>query len=144
MGGTHLLKSYADIMNDISPDELLLAYGLFTEKLPPILSSEAFYNYCTTLNTPFADGWRQYIYHESMRNINVPRPLGIPNPMAYQKLCRCRWVFQIRWLIRNCVGALQITGTSSKRIFQIKLQIRIIKSVVFIFGNLVKAMLFFQ
>ena len=112
-------------MNDISPDELyrrLLAYGLFTEKLPPILSSEAFYNYCTTLNTPFADGWRQYIYHESMRNINVPRPLGIPNPMAYQKLCRC----------------------SSKRIFQIKLQIRIIKSVVFIFGNLVKAMLFFQ
>ena len=79
-------------MNDISPDELykrLLAYGLFTEKLPPILSSEAFYNYCITLNTPFTDGWRQYIYHESMRNINVPRPLGIPNPMAYQKLCRC-------------------------------------------------------
>ena len=79
-------------MNDISSDELykrLLAYGLFTEKLPPILSSEAFYNYCITLNTPFADGWRQYIYHESMRNINVPRPLGIPNPMAYQKLCRC-------------------------------------------------------
>ena len=92
LGGTHLLKSYADIMNDISPDELykrLLAYGLFTEKLPPILSSEAFYNYCITLNTPFTDGWRQYIYHESMRNINVPRPLGIPNPMAYQKLCRC-------------------------------------------------------
>lgn len=87
-----MLKSYADIMNDISPDELyrrLLAYGLFTEKLPPILSSEAFYNYCTTLNTSFADGWRQYIYHESMRNINVPRPLGIPNPMAYQKLCQC-------------------------------------------------------
>ena len=79
-------------MNDISSDELyrrLLAYGLFTEKLPPILSSEAFYNYCTTLKTPFSDGWRQYIYHESMRNINVPRPLGIPNPMAYQKLCQC-------------------------------------------------------
>lgn len=87
-----MLKSYADIMNDISSDELyrrLLAYGLFTEKLPPILSSEAFYNYCTTLKTPFSDGWRQYIYHESMRNINVPRPLGIPNPMAYQKLCQC-------------------------------------------------------
>jgi len=85
-------KSYADIMNEISADELykrLLAYGLFTEKLPPILSSESFYNYCQTLATPFADGWKQYIYHESMRNINVPRPLGIPNPMAYQRLCRC-------------------------------------------------------
>lgn len=85
-------KSYADIMNDISSDELyrrLLAYGLFTEKLPPILSSEMFYNYCTALTTPFADGWKQYIYHESMRNMNVPRPLGIPNPMAYQKLCQC-------------------------------------------------------
>ncbi|MCX0405461.1 RNA-directed DNA polymerase, partial [Clostridium perfringens] len=32
---------------------------------------------------------RQYIYYESMRNINFPRPLGIPNPMAYQRLCEC-------------------------------------------------------
>lgn len=87
-----MLKSYADIMNDISSNELykrLLAYGLFTEKLPPIFSSEAFYAYCATLNKPFANKWRQYIYYESMRNINVPRPLGIPNPMAYQKLCQC-------------------------------------------------------
>ena len=33
-------KSYADLMNDISADELyerLLAYGLFADKLPPIL-----------------------------------------------------------------------------------------------------------
>ena len=85
-------KSYADIMNEISSDDLykrLLAYGLFTEKLPPILNSEKFYDYCQTLATPFSDGWRQYIYHESMRNINVPRPLGIPNPLAYQKLCQC-------------------------------------------------------
>src|SRR5699024_11042697 len=28
------------------------------------------------------------IYHESMRNINTPRPLGIPNPAAYQRLCK--------------------------------------------------------
>ena len=85
-------KSYSDIMNEISSDDLykrLLAHGLFTEKLPPILSSEKFFDYCQTLATPFSDGWRQYIYHESMRNINVPRPLGIPNPMAYQKLCHC-------------------------------------------------------
>ena len=62
-------------MNDISPDELyrrLLAYGLFTEKLPPILSSEAFYNYCTTLNS-FECGYgsssiRERIYCEKTDN----------------------------------------------------------------------------
>lgn len=85
-------KSYADLMNDISADELyerLLAYGLFADKLPPILSSVAFYDYCKNIATPFSDNWKQYIYYESIRNINVPRQLGIPNPMAYQKLCRC-------------------------------------------------------
>lgn len=85
-------KSYADLMNDISADELyerLLAYGLFADKLPPILSSVDFYHYCHNKDQSFSDNWKQYIYYESVRNINVPRPLGIPNPMAYQKLCCC-------------------------------------------------------
>ena len=50
-------KSYADLMNDISADELyerLLAYGLFADKLPPILSSVDFYNYCKNINAPYA------------------------------------------------------------------------------------------
>lgn len=87
-----MVKNYADLMDEISADELyerLLAHGLFTEKLPPILSSVAFYNYCQHMTPSFGNEWKQYIYHESMRNINVPRPLGIPNPMAYQKLCSC-------------------------------------------------------
>lgn len=36
-----MAKSYADLMNEISADELynrLLAHGLFADKLPPILS----------------------------------------------------------------------------------------------------------
>ena len=85
-------KSYADLMNDISADELyerLLAYGLFADKLPPILSSVDFYHYCQNKAPSFSDSWKQYIYYESVRNINVPRPLAIPNPMAYQKLCCC-------------------------------------------------------
>ena len=85
-------KSYADLMNEISADELyerLLAYGLFADKLPPIFSSVDFYHYCQNKAPSFSDNWKQYIYYESVRNINVPRPLGIPNPMAYQKLCRC-------------------------------------------------------
>lgn len=87
-----MAKSYADLMNEISADELynrLLAHGLFADKLPPILSSVDFYNYCQKNTTSFSDSWKQYIYYESLRNINVPRPLGIPNPMAYQRLCRC-------------------------------------------------------
>ena len=85
-------KSYADLMNEISADELyerLLAYGLFSDKLPPILSSLSFYNYCKIYSTNFSDSWKQYIYYESIRNNNVPRPLAIPNPMAYEKLCNC-------------------------------------------------------
>lgn len=87
-----MVKGYANFMNEITSDELykgLLAHGLFTEKLPPFLTTESFFKYCKTLKTPFADSWKQYIYYESMRNINVPRPLGIPNPMAYQQLCLC-------------------------------------------------------
>lgn len=85
-------KSYADLMNEISAKELyegLLSYGLFSEKLPPIFTSVGFYDYCQHMSTPFRDSWKQYIYYESMRNVNIPRPLGIPNPMAYQRLCRC-------------------------------------------------------
>jgi hypothetical protein len=37
----------------------------------------------------FSDEAHGYIFYESIRNINVPRPFGIPNPMAYQLLCRC-------------------------------------------------------
>ena len=69
--------------------ERLLAYGLFSDKLPPILSSLSFYNYCKNYSPNFSDSWKQYIYYESIRNNNAPRPLAIPNPMAYEKLCNC-------------------------------------------------------
>lgn len=83
-------KRYSDYMNEITADELyegLLAYGLFNEKLPPIFTSESFYNYAPA--QPFSNKAHGFIFHESMRDINIPRPLGIPNPMAYQRLCEC-------------------------------------------------------
>ena len=83
-------KNYSDYMKEISADELykgLLAFGLFTEKLPPVFTSEPFYNYAPV--QPFSNKAHGFIFHESMRDINVPRPLGIPNPMAYQRLCEC-------------------------------------------------------
>lgn len=85
-------KLYIDFMNEITKEKLyegLLAHGLFSDKLPPFLSSQEFYEYCKKLEQPFQDKEQQYIYYESMRNINFPRSLGIPNPMAYQKLCEC-------------------------------------------------------
>lgn len=84
-------KSYYDFLSEISSDELykgLLAHGLFTEKMPPVFSSESFYNYCTTQTPTFPKKASEYVYHESMRNINTPRPLGIPNPAAYHVLCK--------------------------------------------------------
>ena len=83
-------KQYKDFMGEISKDELycgLLAHGLLSEKLPPVFTSEFFFDYCQSTHTQFQDEPHKYIYYENMRNINVPRSLAIPNPMAYQRLC---------------------------------------------------------
>jgi len=86
------MKEYKDFMNEITADELykaLLAYGMFPEKLPPFLTSLGFYDFCIKNTVSFADKPQQYVYYENMRNVNIPRPLGIPTPMTYQKLCKC-------------------------------------------------------
>jgi hypothetical protein len=85
-------KSYLDFMKEITSDRLyygLLAHGLFTEKLPPFLTTVNFFDYCQSRTRSFPDVPSTYIYYESMREINVPRQLGIPNPIAYQHLCKC-------------------------------------------------------
>ena len=79
-------------MKEITPERLyhgLLAHGLFTEKLPPIFTSVNFFDYCQNRKQNFQDKWSTYIYYESIRDTNVPRQLGIPNPMSYQQLCKC-------------------------------------------------------
>ena len=83
-------KRYTTYMDEISADELyegLLAYGLFTEKLPPILTAEEFYRYSLIVQQPFSKADHGFVFFESIRDINIPRAFGIPNPMAYQKLC---------------------------------------------------------
>ena len=79
-------------MDEITPDELyegLLGYGMFAENLPPIFTSKNFFDYCQSVSPSFSDKARQYVYYENIRNVNIPRPLGIPTPMSYQKLCNC-------------------------------------------------------
>ena len=82
-------KKYTEFMDDISADELyegLLAYGFFVEKIPPVFTSVPFFNY--SKNLEFAGGWNEYISLRVMRNTNIPRIMGIPNPFKYQKLCK--------------------------------------------------------
>jgi len=93
------MKSYIEIIKDISDAELLkgfLAHGLFAEKIPNFLTSEYFYkNFIKRGKPKFEQNGRDYIRYESMRNINIPRSLSVPNPFAYANLCICcseNWV----------------------------------------------------
>ncbi len=83
---------YTEHLNRIDDKTLykgLLAYGLFADKIPPFLSSKSFYDYCQNNDvTYFPKKPANYIYYESLRSINVPRPFGIPNPVAYKNLCK--------------------------------------------------------
>lgn len=84
-------RSYCEFMDEITSDELyegLLGYGMFADKLPPIFSSETFYEFSNTISQPFNSQWKNYVYFESIRQNNIPRPLGIPNPLGYQQLCK--------------------------------------------------------
>lgn len=78
-------------MDEIKPEELyegLLAHGLFAEKLPPVFTSADFFDYCKTASNTFDERKRcEYITFMVMRNINIPRVMGIPNPFKYQVLC---------------------------------------------------------
>ena len=85
-------KSYSELMKEIAPERLyygLLAHGLFNEKLPPIFSSVNFFDYCQNQTNKLNNIKSTYIFYENMREINIPRQLGIPNPIAYQQLCKC-------------------------------------------------------
>lgn len=83
-------KKYSEFMDEISSDELyegLLAHGLFAEKLPPVFTAVPFFNYCRTVLHNFEPKRSEYITFRVMRNVNIPRIMGIPNPFQYQRLC---------------------------------------------------------
>lgn len=83
-------KSYCEFMDEITADELyegLLAYGFFAEKMPPVFTAIPFFDYCKTLSVTFSFSRDEYISFRTMRNISIPRQMGIPTPMSYQRLC---------------------------------------------------------
>lgn len=86
------MTPYSDYLNDISDVELfegLVGHGLFTSKIPDFLTSEEFLIFSRTLILPQDPNPKDYIRYSGMRNINVPRPLAIPDPFSYANLCNC-------------------------------------------------------
>ena len=87
-------KTYYDFMSEITSDELydrLVQYGMFSEKLPDILTAESFLDYCKNKRQQNfnQNEWFGYAVYENMRNINIPRNIGIPTPMGHELLCKC-------------------------------------------------------
>lgn len=80
------MRKYIDYKNEITDTELydgLVGYGLFAEKIPDFLTSVDFLAFTKTLAFPINERPKDYIRYSSMRNINIPRPMAIPEPFAY-------------------------------------------------------------
>lgn len=80
------MRKYIEYKNEISDSDLyegLVGYGLFAEKIPNFLTSVDFLAYTQTLAFPINDKPKDFIRYSSMRNINIPRPMAIPEPFAY-------------------------------------------------------------
>lgn len=86
-------KSYLQQMQSITAENLFdgfLGHGLFAEKIPPFLTSESFLNFVNSSNPKiFENTDKGFIQYENIRNINIPRLLAIPEPVAYRNLCKC-------------------------------------------------------
>ena len=109
------MKTYYDFMSEIKADELydsLVSYGMFSEKLPSIFTGDLFLNYCKNIcKQSFSDEWRGYINYESMRNINIPRNIGIPTPMGHELLCKTlmkHWTELIKYFETKTKGQSRI------------------------------------
>ena len=59
-------KSYYDFMSEITPSDLysgLLAYGMFSEKLPPVFTSKPFFDYVQANSPTFQGGAHKHVYY---------------------------------------------------------------------------------
>lgn len=90
---------YFSTKEKLSPDDLidgLLDFGLFPEKVPPCFTSAGLATASKELLAKYINDDKEsflketiekyssdYIRYEALRDINVPRHLGIPHPAAY-------------------------------------------------------------
>lgn len=86
------MKKYSEYINEISNFDLydgLVGNGLFAEKIPNFLTSFDFLAFSKTLTFPLNIKSKDFIRYSSMRNINIPRPIAIPEPFAYLNQVKC-------------------------------------------------------
>lgn len=85
------MKRYIDYQNEISQSDLfdgLVGYGLFADKIPNFLTSKAFLTFIKGDTFPLSEKPKDFVRYSNMRNINIPRPLAIPEPFAYANQCK--------------------------------------------------------
>ena len=86
-----MFKTYYEHLSSLSSDEIyegLLGYGMFSDNLPSFLQSVDFFAWCKVQKqATFQRTETTPVYYESIRNINIPRIITIPNPIAYRNLC---------------------------------------------------------
>jgi hypothetical protein len=84
---------YSDYVYEITTEEIydrLVSCGLIAEKIPSFLKSDDFLEYTKTIQVPISSvKGKDYVRYSSMRNINIPRQMAIPEPFAYANLCKC-------------------------------------------------------
>lgn len=83
-------RSYAEYLDEISEDELLyglLGCGMFSDKLPPMFSSEALYDYAENYSLPTKPESHRYVSFRTPKNDGGVRTMGIPHPISYAQLC---------------------------------------------------------
>lgn len=114
----------------------LLDYGLFADKVPPCFTSEGLAAIATTslssvlketddkkLSSILERRDHDYIRYEALRDINVPRHLGIPHPEAYavQSLAISRHWKEIATHCNQpdpAISRIHVRHTSSGSIFE--------------------------
>ena len=86
------MRKYIDYKKEISDVDLyngLVGHGLFAEKIPNFLTSIEFLAFTKTLIFPVNEKPKDYVRYSSMRNINIPRSMAIPDPFAYANQAKC-------------------------------------------------------
>ena len=86
------MRKYSDYTDEITADEIydrLVGCGLFAEKIPKFLKSDDFLTYTKTIQVPVTTvKGKDYVRYSSMRNINIPRQMAVPEPFTYANLCK--------------------------------------------------------
>lgn len=86
------MRKYIEYINELTDKDLydgLIGYGLFAEKIPGFLTSVNFLEFTKKQSFTIIEKPKDYIRYSSMRNINIPRPLAIPEPFAYLNQVKC-------------------------------------------------------